>query len=447
MDKQKLISLFFDFAGMDLDKLLEGLGIDEKLERQKIQNAVNDFEKYILKRHGENSSYEGIAKFWKENQVSEELIKIRYNLNSKYKGYEEFKNHLKKMISSQDFDHILFFELMDELNKCLIIAVREASNMSQSDLATQSEMHEKTRDKISELQEQGSKQHQELLEAIKQVQSPDISDYELKSQNKEIYKESVSEKKLKKSDFADTPSSPQYPSVFFKRRFEESFPESTNKDFKVYSGNELIKNRLSNFFTDFKYSGTFPIVKVRGREYEFLSEINFENGKILIKTLTPVGIYELKINKLIVFNFRDYFKKFIMIEVSKDDPADFIGDENESELNSTIRSYVYSDGKYYTSQASEHKKYIENGKLCLIDGEIEERYRFMEKYNFFIVHQFHPLFKDSHCYHRTEKLLDKLLSCSNKEEDELFSQISNLIKITDVTKYEDDENFEANSRK
>lgn len=265
--------------------------------------------------------------------------------------------------------------------------------------------------------------------------------------NKEIGKESVSEKKLKKSDFADTPNFPRYPSVFFKRRFEESFPESTNKDFNVYSDNEVIKDRLSNFFTDFKYSGTSPIVKVRGREYEFLSEINFENGKILIKTLTPVSIYELKINKLIVFNFPDYFKKFIMIEVSKDDPADFIGDENESELNSTISSYVYSDGKYYTSQASKHKKYIENGKLCLIDGEVEERYRFMEKYNFFIVHQFHPLFKDSHCYHRTEKLLDKLLSCSNEEEDELFSKISNLIKITDVTKYEDDENCEADYRK
>ena len=51
MDKQKLISFFFDFTGMDLDKLLEGVGIDEKLECRKIQNAVNDFEKYILERH------------------------------------------------------------------------------------------------------------------------------------------------------------------------------------------------------------------------------------------------------------------------------------------------------------------------------------------------------------------------------------------------------------
>ena len=126
MDKQKLISFFFDFTGMDLDKLLEGLGIDEKLETQKIQNAVNDFEKYIFKRHAENPSYDGMAKVWKENQVFEELIKIRYTLNSEYKGYEDFKNHLKSMFSSQDFNSVLFFEVMDELNKLLIEEVKKA---------------------------------------------------------------------------------------------------------------------------------------------------------------------------------------------------------------------------------------------------------------------------------------------------------------------------------
>ena len=203
MDKQKLISFLFDFAGMDLDKLLEGLGIDEKLETQKIQNAVNDFEKYILERHGENPSYEDIAKFWKENQVSEELIKIRYNWNSKYKDYEEFKNHLKTMISSQDFDHVLFFELMDEFEKCLSDTIRNLSTLSKSDVAQHKKLHEDTRDEIASLSEQSSKQHQELLEVIKQVQSPDISDfdwyfeaveldgrsvdcYELKSQYKDL---------------------------------------------------------------------------------------------------------------------------------------------------------------------------------------------------------------------------------------------------------------------
>lgn len=203
MDKQKLISFFFDFTGMDLDKLLEGLGIDEKLERQKIQNAVNDFEKYILERHGENPSYEGIAKFWKENQVSEELIKIRYNLNGKYKDYEEFKNYLKTMISSQDFNHVLFFELMDEFEKCLSDTILDISTLSKSDVALHKKLHEDTRDEIASLSEQSSKQHQELLEMIKQVQSPDISDfdwyfeavelegrsvncYELKSQYKDL---------------------------------------------------------------------------------------------------------------------------------------------------------------------------------------------------------------------------------------------------------------------
>lgn len=203
MDKQKLISFFFDFTGMDLDKLLEGLGIDEKLEPQKIQNAVNDFEKYILERHGENPSYEGIAKFWKENQVSEELIKIRYNLNSKYKDYEEFKNHLKTMFSSQDFNSVLFFEVTDEFEKCLSDTISNLSTLSKSDVALHKKFHEDTRDEIASLSEQSSKQHQELLEVIKQVQSPDISDfdwyfeavelegrfvncYELKSQYKDL---------------------------------------------------------------------------------------------------------------------------------------------------------------------------------------------------------------------------------------------------------------------
>lgn len=203
MDKQKLLSFLFDLTGMDLDKLLEGLGIDEKLELQKIQIAVNDFEKYILERHGENPSYEGIDKFWKENQVSEELIKIQYNLNSKYKDYEEFKNHLKTMIGSQDFNPVLFFELMDEFKKCLYDTIFSLSTLSKSDVALHKKLHEDTRDEIASLSEQSSKQHQELLEVIKQVQRPDISDfdwyfeavelegrsvdcYELKSQYKDL---------------------------------------------------------------------------------------------------------------------------------------------------------------------------------------------------------------------------------------------------------------------
>ena len=437
MDKQKLLSFIFDFTGGDLDKFLKGLGIDEKLDCSKIQKAVNDFEKHILERHGDNPSYDGIAKFWKENQVSENIFSI--TLDPK-KYYYDFKDSLNYNDCLNQSEKELFISLMDQLYSELSELIRKLSDDSKSTiLAILKPILDGQKNIVDQLDK--------IKKEVEEIKKSETLSTEDEFKNKEIYKKSVLEKELKRSDFADTSSFPRYPSVFFKRRFEESFPESINKDFNVYSGNDVIKDRLSNFFTDFKYSGTSPIVKVRGREYEFLSEINFENGKILIKTLTPVSIYELKINKLIVFNFRDHFKKFIMIEVSKDDPADFIGDENESELNINIRSYVYSDGKYYTSQASEYKKYIENGKLCSLDGEIEDRYRFMEKYNFFLVHQFHPLFKDSYCYHRTEKLLDKLLSCSNEEEDELFSQISNLIKITDVTKYEDDENFEANSRK
>jgi len=174
MDKQKIASFAVGITGLDLDKLLDGLGISEKLERQEIQKAVNDFKKYILERHGDNPSYDNIAKFWKENQVIEELVKIRYSLNSEYNSYEEFKDFLSTEDRPQDYNDSLSSELMDELDKCLIIAVQKASNMSQSDLGAHSEMHEKTRDILSELSEQSNHQ-QELLQMIIGTESGDTS--------------------------------------------------------------------------------------------------------------------------------------------------------------------------------------------------------------------------------------------------------------------------------
>ena len=40
MDKQKLASFASGITGLDLDKFLDGLGVSEKLEHQKIQKAV-----------------------------------------------------------------------------------------------------------------------------------------------------------------------------------------------------------------------------------------------------------------------------------------------------------------------------------------------------------------------------------------------------------------------
>lgn len=205
MDKQKLLSFFFDFTGIDLDKLLEGLGIDEKLERRKIQNAVNDFEKYIFERHGENPSYDGMAKVWKENQVFEELIKIRYTLNSEYKGYEEFKNHLKTMSSSQDFNSVLFFEVMDEFNELLIEVVKKASNFTIADIATMNH----------------------LIETNQVVNS--------NSQNKEVSgggENQNFDNKQVEVNSKDKPIPHLASSIFFENRFYESFPDCDSKNFK-----------------------------------------------------------------------------------------------------------------------------------------------------------------------------------------------------------------------
>lgn len=129
MDKQKLLSFIFDFTGGDLDKFLKGLGIDEKLDCSKIQKAVNDFEKHILERHGDNPSYDGIAKFWKENQVSENIFSI--TLDPK-KHYYEFKDSLNYNDCLNQSEKELFISLMDQLYSELLELIRKLSDDSKS---------------------------------------------------------------------------------------------------------------------------------------------------------------------------------------------------------------------------------------------------------------------------------------------------------------------------
>ena len=406
MDKQKLISFFFDFTGMDLDKLLEGLGIDEKLERQKIQNAVNDFEKYILERHGENPSYDSIAKFWKENQVSEEIIKIRYALNGKYKGHEEFKKHLKTMISSQNFNSVLFFELMDELNKLLIEEVKKASNFTIADIATMNQL-------IEANQVVNSKSQNKEVSGGGENQNFDNKQVEVNSKDKQI------------PHLAS--------SIFFENRFYESFPDCDNKDFKVYTDEKVIIDRLTSFFEDFNYLEVSPVRKVRGASYEDISKLQFEGGKILMRIANSTLSYELKINRLVAFNSPGYWNKFIMIEVNGDVPAKIRGDADDSESNSVVKEYAYSDGNYYSITSYNTKRYTDNGMLQIIDGELDVRTRFLKKHNFFIVPRYHPLACDQDCYYKAEEILDALLSCCDEMEELTLSQVSNLLKTTKRT--------------
>ena len=48
MDIQKFISALVGTAGLDLDKFLAGLGIDEKIEYRKIQTAVEYFKELYI---------------------------------------------------------------------------------------------------------------------------------------------------------------------------------------------------------------------------------------------------------------------------------------------------------------------------------------------------------------------------------------------------------------
>lgn len=151
MDKKKLASFVFDLTGLDLDKLLDGLEVNETLERHKIESAINDFESYISERHSENPDFENILSFWRKNHVCEELIKIRYSLDSKFKSYSEFKEHLSEKFGGRTDVKDFSNNLMDELEKYLYDTVKDTSNLTQADIAVHNEMHEKTRSEFSNL--------------------------------------------------------------------------------------------------------------------------------------------------------------------------------------------------------------------------------------------------------------------------------------------------------
>lgn len=135
MDKKKLASFVFDLTGLDLDKLLDGLEVNETLERHKIESTINDFESNISERHSENLDFENILSFWRKNRVCEELIKIRYSLDSKFKSYSEFKEYLSEKFEGRTDVKDFSNNLMDELEKYLSDTVKDTSNFTQADMA------------------------------------------------------------------------------------------------------------------------------------------------------------------------------------------------------------------------------------------------------------------------------------------------------------------------
>lgn len=270
MDKQKLASFAFGITGLDLDKLLEGLGISEKLERQEIQKAVNDFEKYILARHGDNPSYDDIARFWKENQVFEELVRIRYSLDSKYGTYKDFKNHLIAENSPQSSNDSLLFELIDELNEYLVRVVQESSTLSKSELATHNSMHERTLSELNKLRKDIGIESKTYKNAVKS------------KKEKLVINLSVIDNKVRLSNFKKISS--QLNDLCISKdidKFEICI---------VYDYNEELKRELNNIKELIAESNDYDFNELTLKEAKLISQINAHES-FFKKILKCINIY------------------------------------------------------------------------------------------------------------------------------------------------------------
>ncbi|WP_247932725.1 hypothetical protein [Streptococcus mitis] len=162
--------LFGKVADSALSSLMTKLDIKDKKDRKKIEKAIKDFKKQLTDRHIENPYYEDVISLWEKYQVCEELIKICYSLDSKFKSYSEFKEHLSEKFEGRTDVKDFSNNLMDELEKYLYDTVKDTSNLTQADIAVNNKMHEQTRDKIDHLEEKIDKLIQSAPEKNKVTQ-------------------------------------------------------------------------------------------------------------------------------------------------------------------------------------------------------------------------------------------------------------------------------------
>lgn len=424
--------LFGKAADFTLDKFSQGLTGDlESKNLLKLQESLKDFMESVLQQHKENPDFEQIENFWIENNVAEELISILYKLDSKFQDTESYKVYLEKKFS--DFNYKLCFSLIDSFGSHLINQVSETSQFSQNDRS----------DIYSLIQNDGSRTRSELnkisgqLENISQslIAKNEVEDSNVLNpilNDNDIMEDEIGVTKTKKKSHLAS-------SIFFEDRFELSFPDVYEK-YQIFSGEKIIHNRLAEFFKDCNYFECSPFRKVRGSSLYDISGVEFENDRILFRTIFGL-VFELRIERLIVFNPPGYWQKFMMVETKADHPIRIVGDVDDTIVNHLKQEYTYSEGLGYSLKSGGNRKYTVDGILQSIEGDIETRLRYLESYNFFIVPRYHPLAITATCYLFVEELLNNLLEAEHKNaKDNIYEKIYQLLNSEHRTSEDNLEN-------
>ncbi|HEM5490768.1 TPA: hypothetical protein U1617_001327 [Streptococcus suis] len=404
--------LFGKIADFSIGSLLDNFDIRDKKEKKELEKFIEDFKKELLSRHKENPDFEQIEKFWKDQDVVGELFKIYYLRTSSYENYPQFKTNLKKLDYEMNSD--LCFSLMDQFDKGLKLAIEDISNFSKADIATQKILIEEVLSNSKQINSANSqvvaKENESMAEKVVESES-DIDVPLLETEN--MYD--------KRQHLAS--------SIFFgEEKFAMAFPEVSG-DFKIYTDKKIIQNRLEHFFENINYSRCSPLRKVRGSSYEDIFKMTFDdNGKLLLKSGSGCT-FELLIDKVVAFNPPAYWQRFLLIQVDGDSLPIITGDSDKHISDTIELEFKYSEGCYYEQTNGNKKKYLENGSLCEISGDVEYRVRYLKNYNFLVVPRYHPLACDFTLYHEVENCLDKLLSTESMDSlKEIYSEINNKVK-------------------
>ncbi|TWT12156.1 hypothetical protein [Streptococcus sp. sy004] len=158
--------IFGKVADSLLIVLIKKIGLQENQNEDNLIKSIEDFKNYLKSRHKENPNFEMIENFWKKYKVVEEIIKIRYDLNSQYQTYKQYKKYLEdEIIRNDNIDSDFCLELLDELNNDIKLSVRNISNLPQADLSVYKSLQEAMMDEISET----SKNINTLLQELNQL--------------------------------------------------------------------------------------------------------------------------------------------------------------------------------------------------------------------------------------------------------------------------------------
>ncbi|HEL9599207.1 TPA: hypothetical protein U0J99_001754 [Streptococcus suis] len=138
--------LFGKTADFSINIFLDKFDFKEKKEKIELEKFIDDFKIELLSRHKENPDFEQIESFWKEYQVIEKLIDIRYFQKSEFKTYKEFKLYLQEI--NYEMNHTLCFELLDQFAGEINIKIAEISSFTQSNIATLNNLLEPIKDTL-----------------------------------------------------------------------------------------------------------------------------------------------------------------------------------------------------------------------------------------------------------------------------------------------------------